>query len=233
MIRIRKLLLTALVPLIAVPAVAQYRQGPSYADNGFRLRLGEFTPRGDSDYWFDKGFDFTGTEEDFEDLVAGLDFQRSLGRRLGLIVSASAYEGSLAQSYRDFEDPSGFDITHTTSLDITSFDVGLLYHLVRRNARVVPYVGAGGSVVGWRLIEDGEFIDFGTLEIFADRFEETGEALGWFYLLGLEVPLGESWRLFAESRWHRVDDKLAGDFEGLGTLDLSGRAVSFGAGWSF
>jgi hypothetical protein len=29
-----------------------------------------------------------------------------------------------------------------------------------------------------------------------------------------------------------MDDDLSGDFEGLGTLDLSGRTIAFGVGWS-
>ncbi len=52
-------------------------------------------------------------------------------------------------------------------------------------------------------------------------------------MAGVDVPLGDEFRLFAESRWDRVDDDLTGDFAGLGILDLSGRTISFGAGWSF
>ena len=46
-----------------------------------------------------------------------------------------------------------------------------------------------------------------------------------------QVPLGDSFSLFAESRWTELDDDLSGDFEGLGNLDLGGNTIAFGAGW--
>lgn len=229
----RYLLSTAVVALVALPAAAAQRPG-AYADqNAFRVRLGEFAPRGDGDYWIDKRFDFTGDERDFEDLLAGVDYLRFLGPRLGLLVSGNSYESEVAQEYLDFVDEFGFPISHTTTLEVASLNFGLIFHLTRRGATVAPYVGGGGGLYGWRLIEDGDFIDFGNLEIFTDRFEQTDEAFGWFVVAGLEVPVSDTWRVFAEGRWHRVDDDLAGDFEGLGELDLSGRTISFGAGWSF
>ena len=45
------------------------------------------------------------------------------------------------------------------------------------------------------------------------------------------MPLGNSFSLFAESRWTELEDDLSGDFEGLGNLDLGGNTIAFGAGW--
>ena len=39
--------------------------------------------------------------------------------------------------------------------------------------------------------------------------------------------------VFAEGRWDRADDELGGDFEDLGTIDLSGRRVFGGLAWHF
>ena len=101
-----------------------------------------------------------------------------------------------------------------------------------RNATISPYLGIGGGYYDWTLTEDGEFIDFADLSIFADRFVDSGDTFGWFWVAGVEVPLGANWRVFAEGRWTDMDDDLSGDFEGLGTLDLGGRTIAFGAGFS-
>jgi hypothetical protein len=52
--------------------------------------------------------------------------------------------------------------------------LGLLFHLTRREAAIVPYIGIGSGVYFWRLTEVGDFIGFSTpsLEIFFDYFED-------------------------------------------------------------
>ncbi len=229
---IRKpLLIAALAALVALPAVAQ--RGPYGGDGGtLRLRFGEFTPAGDNDYWIDKRADFTGDEDDFADDLLAVDYLHPLGPRMGLLISASSWEAAVAQEYRDFVDPAGLGIFHTTSFELTSLEAGLVWSLTDRNATIVPYLGVGGGYYDWSLTEDGEFIDFADLSIFDARFTDSGDTFGWFWVAGVEVPLGGSWRLFAEGRWTEMDDGLRGDFEGLGNLELSGRTIAFGAGWT-
>lgn len=227
------LLIAALATLVALPAFAQ-RGRPYGGDGGtLRLRFGEFTPSGDNDYWIDKRTDFTGDEDDFADDLLALDYLHPLGPRMSLLASASSWEASLAQQYRGFFDPStGGGIFHTTSIDLTSLEAGLVWNLTDRDNTIVPYVGVGAGYYDWTLTEDGEFIDFADLSIFDARFNDSGDTFGWFWVAGLEVPMGGSWRLFAEGRWSQMDDELRGDFEGLGNFDLGGRTIAFGAGWS-
>jgi opacity protein-like surface antigen len=150
-----------------------------------------------------------------------------------VLISIGSWETDVAQEYREFVDPDGLSIFHTTSFELSSLEVGLIWRITGRDATVSPYFGAGGGWYDWSLTEDGEFIDFTDLSIFSARFTDSGDTYGWFWIAGLEVPVGESWRIFAEGRWTEMEDSLSGDFEGLGTLDLGGTTVSFGAGWSF
>jgi len=224
-------LIATLAALVALPAVAQ--RDPYGSDSGtVRLRFGEFTPNGDNDYWIDKRADFTGDEDDFADDLLAVDYLHPLGRRMGLLLSASSWEADVAQEYRDFTDQDGLGIFHTTSFELVSLEAGLVWSLTDRNATVSPYVGLGGGYYDWTLTESGEFIDFADLSIFDDRFSESGNTFGWFGVAGIEVPVGGNWRVFAEGRWTEMDDNLSGDFEGLGILDLSGSTIAFGAGWS-
>ena len=225
------LFLLALAALVALPAAAQ--RGAYGGDSGtLRLRFGEFTPRGDNDYWIDVRNDFTGDEDDFADDLLAVDYLHPVGPRMSFLVSIGSWEADLAQQSRDFVDPAGGGIFHTTSFDLTSLEAGLVWSLTGRDATVSPYVGIGGGYYDWTLTEDGEFIDFTDLSIFDARFTDSGDSFGWFWVAGVEVPVADSWRVFAEGRWSRIDDDLSGDFEGLGTLDLGGSTIAFGVGWT-
>lgn len=227
----------AAVGLVLAASVAEaqtYRRYPG--DNALRFRVGMFTPEGESAYWADNARVFTGKAEDFDDIVLGADFRFGLGERLGLILSGDLYEGDQAQAYLDFVDARGADIFHTTTLDIGSLTAGLVFNILPRDSVVVPYVGVGGGFYFWTLREEGDFIDFGAPggpTIFSALFEDDGETLGWYWLVGAEVPLGARWSLFAEARWQNVEDDLSGDFAGFGELDLSGRQISAGVAWRF
>lgn len=224
--------LTTALALAVAFAAAQ----PSYgADNAFRFRAGLFNPEGDSEYWDDKQVVFTGEPDDFEDVVVGVDFRYGLGARSGLLISGDVYAGEEDQAYLDFTDGRGRDIFHRTTLDVASLTAAYTLDLAGSRSPVVPYVGAGGGFYFWSLEEDGDFIDFGLAdpEIFTDRFADEGAALGWFWLVGLDVPVGPQWTVFAEARFVHADDELSGDFDELGDLDLGGRQISGGVSWRF
>ncbi len=201
----------------------------------FRASAGAFEPDGDSEYWDEKELDFFADASEFEDFTLSVDLLYFVSARTGVLLSVGGWEGEQTQSYREFVDPQGGEITHLTRHDQAWLDLGVVFHLLSRRAALMPYVGAGGSLVSWELEEEGEFIDFALQPalIFRDTFLSSGEAFGYFFLLGVEIPVGRSVGLFAEARWRSADDELDEDFAGLGTLDLSGRSVSAGVSVSF
>jgi opacity protein-like surface antigen len=223
--------------LVAVaPAWCQYRSyrtRPVSDDEGqFRIHLGAFQPDGNSRYWDDKALDFTGSASDLQGLTGGIDYLLPLDRRLSLIFSGSYYEGNTTQSYRDFLDDLGHRIRHDTTLGIGSATVGLVYHFTGRRAPVSPYVGIGGGAYFWRLEENGDFIDFNNHNsIFSASLSSSGTAFGGYALVGLEAPITRNVSLFGEARFTQVRDTLKGDFEGFGSLDLSGRELAAGLAW--
>lgn len=236
---LRKLLVgaAAMAALFAVaaPAAAQRRYaGPQ--ENEFRLRLGQFEPRGDSRYWNDTFDAFTGSIDRFDDVSFGADFVLSLGSHSGIMFSGDVYEGQESQAYRDFVDGSGGPIVHDTRLRIASATAAYVFSFTGRDAAVVPYVGVGGGLYDWELEESGDFIDFlaQPLEIFTDSRRDSDTTLGYFYLAGVEIPLGPRWSVFAEGRWQRLDvEEVNLASEPLGRLDLSGRHVLGGFAWRF
>jgi len=218
---------------VALPAAAQ-SYGPR-TDNALRFRVGVFTPDAESAYWNDSFDVFTGNKDDFEDTAVGIDFRYGLTARSGLLFSADAYEGQQDQVYRDFVDEAGFDILHTTTLNVASVTAAYTLDFAGSRSAVVPYAGIGGGVYLWELEETGDFIDFAPLDpvIFATTFKDDGETWGWFWLAGVKFNVSPRWDLFVEGRWTHADDELSGDFEGLGNLDLSGRSITGGVSWKF
>lgn len=213
-----------------VPALAQRRPNPYAHEDSVRVRVGVFEPDADSAY-FDGVFeDFTGSRNDLEAGMVGVEYAHAILPLLDVLVGGSYYETSFDQSYRRFEDPRGHRIEHTLSLEQASFDLGLRVKLAPAHARILPYLGGGGSYMAWRLAEDGDFIDFNPppRQIFTDLLESEGETLGYFLLAGVEVPLSSDWAVFVEGRYLSADDDLDDDFEGFGKLDLSGALYSAG-----
>lgn len=228
------LLVVALSIAAAVPSAAQRRRPYNPDPNTVRLRIGEFQPAGESQYWDQRAFDFTGSVDDFDDTIFGVDYTRMLTERFGVLVSAGRYEGKARAAFIDFVDPLGFEIVHDTTLEITQFDLGLVFHILRRDAVVSPYVGGGIGFYGYDLEESGEFIDFDRgSEIFSGTFTADGNAVGGFFLVGLEIPITDAFGIFAEGRWHSVEDDLSGDFRGFGDIDLGGREIVAGVSFRF
>jgi len=236
----RHLAIFLLLLLVALPALAQYGRSAS-RDNEVRIRIGLFEPDGNSEYWqFGEAADpgstvFTGDASDFEDVIVGVEYVRYLGPRLGFVLGASGWEGQEDQAYLFFEDQFGDDIVHRTSVEVGALTAGFVFNLIDRNRRIVPYVGIGAGFYIWSLDETGDFIDFGAfpLEVFSTRFEDEGEAFGWYWNAGLRVGITRNWSFFGEYRQHDADDDLSGDFEGFGNLDLSGDETSAGFVWTF
>lgn len=226
-------ILTLGLCVVAAPAVAQ--RGWYAADQHFRLRIGGFQPEGDSDYWRNKEVDFTGEAAELEDLTVGFDYRVDLAPHFGLLFSGSLFDGQMEQTYRNFVDSEGADISHDTRLEIVSTTVGGVFLLTGPRAPVRPYVGAGGGIYFWQLQEDGDFIDFTPPPpvIFGATLDSEGTAFGWYLLGGFEVPVGRNWSFFAEGRWHSVEDDLADELEDLGTVDLSGTELGAGISWRF
>jgi hypothetical protein len=230
---INRCLAASAVAILTWPSLASAQ--PRFDRHQLRLRLGLFTPDGESQYWDEKAVDFTGDPNDFEDTVAAVDYQFDIAPRTGLMFSLGRYEGQTSQSYLDFVDNFDSPIRHATYLEVTSLTAGVVLNLTAAGSSISPYVGGGGGLYSWSLEEWGDFIDFRTeeLEIFTGDFFAEGDALGAYLMAGIGFRLGRTWSFFAEGRWHSVDDDLGDDFEGLGELDLSGVAVSGGVAWRF
>ena len=208
--------------------------GPIFA-NEFRLRLGMFTPEGDSNFWEETHDVFTGSVDDFEDTSFAADFLLRRSERLGVMFTLGFFEGDSRQHYRDYVDDMGGEIVHNSELQIMPATIALVGHLAGPEATLRPYVGAGVGFYWWDYREAGDFIDFEYEEVVPTSFESDGIAFGYFLLAGVDIPIQPNWSVFLEGRWSKVDDDLADDFEDSANteIDLSGTEISGGVSFRF
>ncbi|HVT57174.1 MAG TPA: outer membrane beta-barrel protein [Thermoanaerobaculia bacterium] len=232
----RTILGLAGVLVAAAPAFAQdgSRYTRSYGSFGeFRLWLGGFRPDASSTYWNDKFRDFTGSANDFQNVIGGADFLYHFDQHNALMINGHFYSGNATQSYRNFLDQNNNRIRHDTKLDISAGELAYVLFPAGERAPVLPYIGAGIGIYGWRLRESGDFINFNDQppSVFSSTLADSGTAFGYFFLAGIEVPLSRHFAIFGEGRYTKASATLSGDFAGFGKLDLSGGEVAAGFAW--
>ena len=229
----RTVLVLATVLLVgAVDADAQWSR--SYESLGqLRFRFGLFEPSGSSAGWDDVFEGFTGQSSDLDDMVWGGDYLWRFGGGSGVMFGGSYYRGSTRSAYRDWVAGDGSDVRHTTRLELSDLTVAFVHRF--GTARVRPYIGAGGGLLWWRLVDQGDFIDFGDpeLPVFSAWYGADGTTFEAVGLAGLEIPLSPVWGVLIEGRYRWAGDTLGDDFADFGDLDLSGWELSGGFGINF
>ncbi|MCD4751253.1 MAG: outer membrane beta-barrel protein [Thermoanaerobaculales bacterium] len=235
----KKIILILLgVGLIMVSAVPAQAQGSwSRTDLGsFRVRLGLFQPQANSSYWDEKFSIWTGDPADMQDLIWGVDGVWMISPNSGIQFGSAWYHGETTQVYRDWVDENGNEIGHRMQLDTWELTAAWVFR-PKISAVIQPYFGFGGGLTGWRLVERGEFIDFGASEdgsIFGGTYGDDGTTFLAFAELGFEVCLGNTWSFFVEGRWKEAEASLGGGFSDLNQdLDLSGAELSAGLAFNY
>ena len=92
-----------------------------------------------------------------------------------------------------------------------------------------PYVGGGVGVTWYRFVQEGEFVDYETLDIFADEFEAYDHAWTMHAVGGAQWSLNTRVLLRGEVRYIFGDAGVSGaDFVGFEEVDLSGSSFLLG-----
>jgi hypothetical protein len=91
-----------------------------------------------------------------------------------------------------------------------------------------PYLSAGGGLVIYEFTQEGEFVDYETLDIFRTTFESAGVAPAAYAGAGVEFTLGTRILATADARylWARAD--MDRDFVDFDRIDLSGLRLALG-----
>jgi hypothetical protein len=238
--RIGALALLATLPSIVLSQVA--------AGRGFLLGLpnGSITLRGGwalasagSDIFSFTTDQLTINRRDFSSPLVGADLAIRVLSRTDVVASVT-YAGIHKQSeFRGFIDNNNGPINQTTGFVRVPLTMSVKQYLTSRGrsigqlawipSRFSAYVGAGGGITWYRFRQDGDWIDFKTMDVFSAVMESDGWTPTAHVLAGTEWNLGARTALVTEARYERSHATLnASDFSGFGPIDLSGFSTTAG-----
>ena len=217
---LRRLILLSLAAfMLSLPVLAD--------EPVFRLRVGQYTPDGESAFWKDKEEVFDGSAGGLKDASYGLDWNYPITQGLGVLLAGSLFDGK--NDHAALED-SSFSGTHRTELRIASVSV-LMTYMAPSEWRIRPWIGVGGGVHQWKLQETGDVIEGD--DLVNGKLTEDDLEFGFTVALGVDFWIQENWGLSLDYRQHFLDADPSKDFEDRGNIDLSGQEVALGLIWMF
>lgn len=201
-------------------------------------RVGYAIPRANSDI-----FDFTREEltvekEDFNAVALAADLGIRLSDRIDLALGLGYENSQIDSESREFIGTDDLPILQTTDFRRVPFTVGLKAYLTERGRRIsdlawipgklAPFVGGGVGFMWYEFEQEGEFVDYETLDIFYDYFSSSNGSLLGYVTAGLDYSLGLRWILTAEARYSWASADMGQSFIGFDKIDLNGLRAAFG-----
>ena len=182
-------------------------------------------------------------EGDHDALVFGGEVAVRLSSRMDVLLDISQARSEIGSEFRDWVDGNDLPIQQTTTFTRRPANLSLRYFLVDRGRRVsqfawvprewVPYVGAGAGLTFYEFEQNGDFVDFDSLEVFFDRLDTSGRTLTAHVLAGIQYSVTPQFVLTGEGRYRFGSGELRDDFVGFDNMDLSGLHLTVGLGVRF
>ena len=237
----RAAILSALVCSLAYPASAQ-SAGAGYlfgAPAGrVTIRAGYAHAYAQSDVFDDAVKFLTLTRGSFSGPNIGGDVAFTVRPWLDLAFSADYSAAVSGSEFRKFLDNNNLPIEQTTSFRRAPVMANAIVYLAPRGravgtlawipARIVPWVGAGGGAMWYRFRQEGDFVNYQTLNVFTAKLQTSGWAPAFQALGGLDVTLSPRFAISAEARRAWAQATPGGDFTSYDKVDLSGLTGSLG-----
>ncbi|MDP2955134.1 MAG: hypothetical protein Q8N53_01830 [Longimicrobiales bacterium] len=193
-------------------------------------------------------FDFARKEmtmgrSDFDAPSFGGQLAIQITPRVDVAFDVSVASTRSTSELRDWVDTDDLPIEQVTKFHRVPVTLGFKAYLKDRGrsvgrfawipARWTPYVGAAGGWVWYRFEQDGDFVDFETLDIFTDRFTSRGKAPTMHVYGGGDWSLSPTVFLTAEARYGWARTEMGGDFVDFDPMDLSGLQATVGLSLRF
>jgi hypothetical protein len=233
--------LAALLSGLALPLHAQSGDGYLFGAPDARLnfRAGYAHANARSDV-----FDFviqnlTLDRRSFSGPSMGGDLAITLAPRLDLSFSADYAAATRNSEDRRYLDNNNLPIQQTTSFRRVPVTANAILYLASRGqsigklawipAKVVPWIGAGGGTMWYRLQQEGDFVDYQTLKVFTTKLESSGWTPEWQGLGGVDLTLTPRVAVTADARYTWAKAALSRDFRNFNDkIDLSGVTATLG-----
>jgi len=244
--RVYKMIVSAGVLLLATPSFAQ-NESPDFLFGAPRgsvtIRGGFRTASTNSDVYDFMTDTLTIEPSDFHSPLFGFDVAIAIHPRLDAIFGMDYSKASIESEYRDFVEDDDTPITQMTEFSRFPLTASLKLYLGPRGrsisrfafipSKVRPYIGGGGGIMRYKLLQSGDFVDFNDLSIFTGQFTSSGWGGTFHAFGGAEIRLAPKYYLSIEGRYVWGQAALSGDFVGFDPIDLSGFQTTAGLQISF
>jgi hypothetical protein len=253
------LVLMAVAPYIAFaeepplprPEPAPAAQAPSSPDFFFKPPRGSFSIRASFDFlnggsdWFDfVEKQLTLSRSDFQTVGVAGDVNIRLRPRFDIVIGGDYMAEATDSEYRDFVDNQRQPIQQTTRIRDGSITGGVRYALRERGravsslawipARLVPYVGGGGGILIYDLVQYGDFVDFTNFAVFGDSLPSNGATPLLYADGGVDLQLVKRVFVSVDVRYKWASPELDKSvWTGFEPLDLGGLRLSTGIAVTF
>ena len=229
--------------LLAAPTLsAQARGGDGYLFSPphatFSLRGGYARASASSDVFAFVTERLTVERGDFSGLSVAGDLAFRLHSRVDLLLGTGISTRVKRSEDRDFIGTDDLPVEQRTTFRRIPITAGLKLHLRPEGrtlsklawvpSKVSPYVAAGGGMMYYLFKQDGEFVDYKTLDIFSTSLKSTDVSAMLFGALGTTYSLTPRVGLNAEVRYERAKGSLSSDFRDFSPIDLSGVGLTAG-----
>jgi hypothetical protein len=235
--------------LVLTAPSALWAQPAGAVGDGFTFRrpVVSLTVRGGYDRPFGNGeiFDFsrknlTLSTGDFAAAGYQIDIGFRISDRTEIMITGGDASRTSASEFRDFIDNNDQPIEQTTRLRRMPLAIGVKYALSAPGERIgkfawipsrfTPWVGTGLGAMQYTFAQNGDFVDFQTLNVFNSKLSSTGWAPMAYGHFGLDVRLTTRMSLTGDLRYTAARATLSrdGSFDGFGKIDLSGTAATMG-----
>lgn len=249
-VRMRKPGLTALPFLLTILAIATPRIGAAQTGYTFRppittvsLRLGAGVPYANDDLFQFFRNKLTLDRTDFRGVAVAGDIGFRVTEHFDVVIGA-AYDGTINRSeFRDWVDNNDQPIEQNTEFNRIPVTVSAKYYPLARGRRlsrhawvpnrVAPYFSGGGGLIIYNLVQDGDWVDYKTLDVFPRRFSSAGAGPTLHAGGGAEIWLNPHFAINADGRYQWGRATLQRDFSDFGKIDLRGFQITTGIGFRF
>lgn len=214
------------IPRVKVTFLAGYVQ-PRAASGGDAQSLWDLTRK-----------ELTVDTRDLGGTSIGGQFAVRATERVDLTLAVTYNNSETRSEFRDWVDLDDLPIEQTTRFVTVPVTVGFRAYLLDRGRSFgryafVPrrwnaYAGLAGGLVYYRFQQEGDFVDFDTLDIFGDEFLSQARAPTVHFLGGVDVSVNKRVVLNAEGRYSLGSAPLDSDFVGFPDLDLAGLQFTVG-----
>ena len=207
------------------------------------FRIGMFSPEADSDLFNMVTEELTLEKKDFRAFDFGMELGFNIYERVDLVFNFDYSKKTNDSEFRDYVDDQGLPITQSTRFSQTPLTAGIKYLLLPRGRQIsrfswlpspiVPYVSGGVGILWYEFRQNGDFVDYSTLDIFSATLDSSGETFTGYLGCGVDINIYRSTYINLDFRYSWADDDLDSDFVDFDPIELGGYRLTTGIQWLF